>query len=157
MKTLDENFYPQDKWFQSMLGFYSKKENMPSNEILSLPIGDITDAMHTMCVSYDIFPDDLAEFLELMNNPLMNYDNFVKDIVQKLHDASEESGEYFYSDMAGALYFIKRIIEKDLELVKERGYGNEQNLPELSIALSAIAKTHTNQMAKLIRQTYSEN
>ena len=156
MKKLEENFYPRNKWFESMLNFYSNKKNMPSREILSPPIGDIADSMHTMCVSYDVFPEDLAEFLELMNNPLMDYDNFVEKIVKRLHGAKEESGEVFYSDMANALHFTRLLIEKDLKTCKERGYGDEKILPELSTSLSIITKSHANQLARLIRKTYSE-
>ena len=158
---LKEDFYPKDKWLSSLLDFYSGKDSMPSRETLEVPLNDIVSNIETMCMSYANFPEDLINFLEVISNPLIKYDDFVVDIVDNIRAGYEETGEGGYIEVADSIDFLRKIFEKEKEFINTKYSdvmeNNNVQFEYFSNAISTIVRVHTLQVVKEIRKVLDAN
>lgn len=155
---LPDDFYPKKSWYNNMLKFYSEKEGFSNYEDLKNPLKYIVKAVHNICFKYAKFPEQQVEFLKVISNPIVTSEKFDLEIIEKIKQGFQETGEASYVDIASSIKFLRATYNKDLNLAKKLYYKDKFisnfELEELCNNLSVIVKVHTLQVANLIEEEF---
>lgn len=156
MTTLEHNFYFVHHRFLDLKQYCNKQNNdcIKNEQVIAL-LEDITNAVGAMCVCYANFPDDLAEFLDVVSNPLINLEDFHKEMVEPMRACAFESDEGAFEVMAEAMWFLRRLYNKDRSLIQKYfdEIVTEKNidLVELEEFFQKVIRQHVTAIAQEIR------
>lgn len=151
---LPDNFYNREGWLKNILDFYSDQQKLLPREILQRGVEGIVNALYNVISINRNWPQDTHNLFKQAVGPLWDPQEYREKIYNSFKRRAKDENEPRLDIIAESLVYIRYLFERDKvfiaqvfadEIAKLNG-----DVDKLGEALQTIAKTHTNQIIKLL-------